>query len=58
MDIPSKESLTVEFKSDTTGNASKHGVDESLLVEAVVAMFNSEGGSCISESKMTELLPD
>lgn len=44
MDIPSKESLTVEFKSDTTGNASKHGVDESLLVEAVVAMFNSEGG--------------
>ena len=26
MDIPSKESLTVEFKSDTTGNASKHGL--------------------------------
>lgn len=44
MDIPSKESLTVEFKSDTSGNASKHGIDEGALVEATVAMFNAEGG--------------
>lgn len=45
MDIPSRESLVVEFKSDTSGNASKHGIDEEALVEATVAMFNSEGGT-------------
>ncbi|MVM53342.1 RNA-binding domain-containing protein [Gordonibacter urolithinfaciens] len=44
MDIPLKESLTVEFKSDTSGNAAKHGIDEDILVNATVAMFNSEGG--------------
>ena len=44
MDIPLKESLTVEFKSDTSGNVAKHGIDEDILVNATVAMFNSEGG--------------
>ena len=45
MDIPSKESLTVEFKSDTSGSAAKSGIDEDILVNATVAMFNSEGGA-------------
>ncbi len=36
--IPDKETLTIEFKSD------KKGLSDSLLVEAVVGMSNTEGG--------------
>lgn len=37
--LPSKESLTVEFKSDPKG-----GLKDSIVVEAVVGLTNAEGG--------------
>lgn len=39
-DLPAKESLTIEFKSDP-----KSGLPDRVVVEAVVGMTNAEGGT-------------
>ena len=52
MDIPQKENLTVEFKSDlqrpdVSEKKRKSGYPDSDLIDEIVGMANTEGGSFV-----------